>query len=131
MHEAGWAVDFTNTDAVIGMVQSLAPKYRMHATVAAERWHYEPTYPHSNNAGTTTGAADPAGVTASGSAPVTTQRSGLGGAVAAVLDPNTWRRLGLILGGVLLVLVGAWLVLGDAAPITPKTLTNLTKGAAR
>ena len=51
--------------------------------------------------------------------------------MAAVLDPNTWRRLGLILGGVLLVLVGAWLVLGDAAPITPKTLTNLTKGAAR
>lgn len=129
MHEVGWAFDFTNTDTIIGMVESLAPKYRMHRTVPGERWHYEPTYPHSNAAGTTTAAADPAGATATGTATTTTSRSGLGGAVAALLDPSTWRRLGLILGGVLLVLVGAWLVLGDAAPVTPKTLTNLTKGA--
>ena len=128
MHEVGWAVDFTNTDAVIAMVESLAPRYRMHRTVAGERWHYEPTYPHSNAAGSTTAPADPAGATATGSAP-TSGGGGLGGAVAKALDPDTWRRLGLILGGVLVALVGAYLILGDALPIGKNLARTLTQGA--
>lgn len=113
MHEVGWAVDFTNTDTIIGMVQELAPSFRMHLTVPGERWHYEPTYPHSNAAGTAGATADPAGASTTGTATSSSDAGGLAGAVEAVLDPATWRRIGLVLGGLVLVLAGARLVLGD------------------
>ena len=44
----------------------------------------------------------------------------------ALTDPTVWKRLGLILGGVLLALIGAYLILGDALPVGKNLARTLT-----
>lgn len=55
----------------------------------------------------------------------------LNAAAAKLLEAETWKRIGLVLGGVLLAVIGALLVLGESAPQALSTVLPTGKvGAA-
>jgi hypothetical protein len=111
-HESGLAVDFTNTDKIIGAVAERAAKYQIHRTVPGERWHYE----HRSTSGRT---ASDAGAGDGGWDPSDDGGGGLGinlggGPIVAAFSMFSsgefWLRVLAVVAGAVLVVVGLGLI---------------------
>lgn len=111
-HETGQAIDFTNTDAVLSVVERLAPKYGIVPTVAGERWHYE-------HAGRATAAPT---TPASSTPPAAGGGSSVGDLFGLLSSGRFWLR-------VLTVLLGAGLTIAGLAVLGFDLSTPAAVGA--
>lgn len=117
-HESGQAIDIAGDKAY---ANSIAARYGLGRTVPGEDWHFEvvdPAVARTFGNGSTPTTSTPTSTSTTGTASTSSGSTldSFTALVGALVDPGTWRRVGLIVAGVLLALIGAYVVADGALP---------------